>query len=252
MPRLWIMSDLHLESVPYPDAFQPSRPDFDIMVVAGDIWEGDCLSGFRKLREFAGDKPVVFVMGNHEHWNGEVSENIEEARLLAAEHQITLLDDEATEIGGVRFVGSTLWSDYRLGGDLPDPRAETAEQIDVEHDGGTHLITVGDAIELHRNSLAKLETLINGDGGRLPLVVVTHHAPHPECLPASARGTWSAGNSASDLSHLTDSGKATLWVHGHIHASIDMTRPGGTRILCNPAGPGFANVGFDEALVVEV
>jgi Icc-related predicted phosphoesterase len=252
MPKLWIFSDLHLESVPYPDAFEPSRPDFDILVAAGDIWEGDTLRGFRKLREFAGEKPIVFVMGNHEHWNGEISENLQMARLLAAEYQITPLDNEAAEIDGVRFVGGTLWSDYGLGGSLPDPRAETAEQIDVAHDGGTHLITVGDAIDLHRNSLTKLETLISEHAGDMPLVVVTHHAPHPDCLTPSMHGTWKAGNSASDLSHLTDSGKVDLWVHGHIHASIDMERPGGTRILCNPAGPRFANVSFDEGLIIDV
>jgi Icc-related predicted phosphoesterase len=86
----------------------------------------------------------------------------------------------------------------------------------------------------------------------MPLVVVTHHAPLPDCLTPAMRGAWKAGNSASDLSHLTDSGKAALWVHGHIHASKDITRPGGTRILCNPAGPRFFNPAFDEGLVVAV
>ncbi len=39
------------------------------------------------------------------------------------------------------------------------------------------------------------------------------------------RGTWGAANSASDLSPLTDSGRAALWVHGYIHNRIDMVRP---------------------------
>lgn len=51
---------------------------------------------------------------------------------------------------------------------------------------------------------------------------------------------------------LTDSGRVTLWVHGHLHHSIDMLRPSGTRILCNPAGPRFSNAAFDESLVVEL
>ncbi len=39
--RLWILSDLHLEAVPHPEAFRPIRPAFDVLVVAGDVWEGD-------------------------------------------------------------------------------------------------------------------------------------------------------------------------------------------------------------------
>lgn len=85
-----------------------------------------------------------------------------------------------------------------------------------------------------------------------PLVVVTHHAPHPLCLPAAHRAGWVAGNSASDLSHLTDGGRIALWVHGHVHHTVALSRPGGTRIVCNAAGPGFGNLQFREELVVEV
>jgi hypothetical protein len=38
MTRLWVLSDL-LEAVRYPEAFQPMRLDFDVLVAAGDIWE---------------------------------------------------------------------------------------------------------------------------------------------------------------------------------------------------------------------
>jgi Icc-related predicted phosphoesterase len=82
-----------------------------------------------------------------------------------------------------------------------------------------------------------------------PRVVVTHHAPHPLCLPAAHRSGWPAGNAASDLSALTDSGRIALWVHSHVHRSIDLVRPGGTRIVCNPAGPGCANGEFRDDLV---
>lgn len=82
--------------------------------------------------------------------------------------------------------------------------------------------------------------------------MVTHHAPHPDCLPPAARGKWAAGNSAPDLSHLTDAGGAALWVHGHLHVSQELARPGGTRIVCNAAGPSFANPTFRDNLVVEL
>jgi Icc-related predicted phosphoesterase len=84
-----------------------------------------------------------------------------------------------------------------------------------------------------------------------PAVVVTHHAPHPLCLPPAARSAWAAGISASDLSALIEGGRPALWVHGHIHARLDITHAG-TRIVYNAAGPGFTKPGFQEDWVIEV
>jgi len=68
--RLWVLSDLHRIAVRYPDAFQPVCPTFDVLVVAGDIWEGDTARGLGMVAKLAAGKPVVFVMGTSDHWNG--------------------------------------------------------------------------------------------------------------------------------------------------------------------------------------
>lgn len=253
LAKLWILSDLHLETLPYPENFRAEPPAFDVLVVAGDIWEADPGRACGVLRRLAGDKPIVFVMGNHEHWNGVVDEDLILAKALAARAGITLLDGGSAIHAGCRFLGTTLWSDYRLAGQL-DPATPTGESIEVAHDaaGGSHLLTIGDATALHRRAVAALSAGIAADDGALPLVVVTHHAPHPDCIAPNQRGSWNAGNSASDLTALTDTGRVRLWLHGHVHHSLDLTRPGGTRILCNPAGPGFANPAFDEACVVDL
>lgn len=248
--RIWALSDLHLETIPFPDAFRPSPPPFDVLVLAGDVWEGDSIRGMRVARRLAGDRDVVFVMGNHDHWNGEIEENVALARAAAREQGVVLLERDVATIGGVRFLGCTLWSDYALGGEV-DEMAATAEQVDVAHEGGTHLLTVADAKRLHARDRRWLE----GELGRewtQPTVVVTHHAPCRECVPPKSIGRWWAGNSASDLSALTDAGNVALWIHGHVHRRNDLARPGGTRIVCNPAGPKFSSPRFDEDLVLEI
>lgn len=251
MPKLWILSDLHLEADPNPEAFKPKPPEFDILVVAGDVWEGDCARGFRTAIELSTGKPVIFILGNHEFWNGVHHEELEVAKLLAQHSGVTLLENSGVEICGVHFIGGTLWADGRLG-DLEDqPRAETGEQIDIDHGSGTHLMTVGDMAKLHAKARLSLERLLPKSGEK-PVVVVTHHAPHPVCLPASKRNRWSAGRYASDLAHLTDNGRIDLWIHGHVHETVDLVRPGGTRIICNPAGPRFSNPSFQPNLIVEV
>lgn len=248
--KLWLLSDLHLETVPFPTAFNPKRPDFDVLLSAGDTWQGNIAGGFQFLRGLAGRKPIVAVLGNHEHFRGELNQNLAAARQAAKKFGVTLLEGDAVELDGCRFIGATLWSDYQLGGDV-DPASLTGETIEVRDEAGARAFAVADARRLHAEAVASLRSHLNA-ASPLPTVVVTHHAPLADCLPPPIRGKWIAGNSASDLSDLTDAGTVTLWVHGHIHASIDIQRSSGARVVCNPAGSLFSNTRFVEDLVLTV
>ncbi len=252
MPKLWIMSDLHLEAVPRPEVYRPRCAGFDVLIVAGDMQHGSARA-IATVARLAGSKPAVFVLGNHEPWHRELSAEQAVARRVAARHGVTLLDDGEATLAGVRFVGGTLWADGRLGGQDATPDQLTGELVHVAGDGGgTRLITSGDQAALHARTRGVIEAALAGPRDGRPVVVVTHHAPHLLCVPAAYRQHWVAGNSASDLSYLTDTGRVALWVHGHLHETVDLVRPGGTRILCNPAGPRFSNAAFKDDLVVEV
>ena len=251
MTRLWVLSDLHLEAVPHPEAFQPVRPEFDVLAVAGDVWEGDSDQALRIVADLAGGKPSVFVMGNHEPWNSELGQQRQRAARAAERYGVTLLDDSEAAIGELRFVGGTLWGDGRLAGRHATPNVATGERIVIGQGRGAHPITGKDQADLHRATCSMIEAAVAAEDPR-PLVVVTHHAPHPLCLPAAHRTGWIAGNSASDLSELLDTGRVALWVHGHIHDTIDLTHASGTRIVCNAAGPRFHNPAFREDWVIEI
>lgn len=248
--KLWILSDLHLETMPFPNAFRPEPPDFDVLVSAGDIWSGNVARGFEFLRSLAGAKPIVATLGNHEHFRAEIDEPIATARSAARNAGIVLLAGDAIDLDGVRFIGTTLWSDYKLSGEI-DYSLSTGEDIRVRHGNEERPFTARDAQQLHVAARNRLAHLIDQESA-LPRVVVTHHAPLPDCVAKADRGKWIAGNSASDLSQLADTGRVELWVHGHIHRTINMRRPAGTRILCNPAGTLFSNPSFDEHLIVEI
>lgn len=248
--KLWVISDLHCETVPFPGAFKPSPPDFDVLVCAGDTWSGSVEKGFAFLRALAGRKPIVTVLGNHEHWRSEVGVTAAAARRAAVAADIRLLEGDAVDLLGVRFIGATLWTDYELGGNVELQRP-TGEEIRVHGSDGERPFAVGDARQLHAEARERLGALLALDSP-LPRVVVTHHAPLADCVAPSDRGKWIAGNCASDISELTDTGRADLWVHGHIHQSVDLRRQAGTRILCNPAGALFSNPSFDERLTVEI
>ncbi|MFZ4685427.1 MAG: metallophosphoesterase [Hyphomonadaceae bacterium] len=113
--RLWILSDLHIESCRWklPDP----RPEYDVLIAAGDIFT-PASSGVDWLSRRARGKPVIYVPGNHEWYSpnhlNNVAQETERAELLAAERGIHWLNEGAVMIDGVRFLGATLWTDYRL------------------------------------------------------------------------------------------------------------------------------------------
>lgn len=114
-----ILSDLHNEIWRYePD---PSV-QADVVVLAGDIDLGtECIDWARQ----AFFCPVLYVPGNHEYYGGHLSET-REAIFTAAGGDFHVLEMTSIEIGGVRFLGATAWTDYSATGNRPlaewDPR----------------------------------------------------------------------------------------------------------------------------------
>jgi predicted phosphodiesterase len=107
--RLHILSDLHLESTPY---LLPNHLDCDVIVAAGDIGEGT--HGVEFLKSL--NKPVVYVLGNHEYYRrgqrAEMDDTLRDIRLAATGTQVHVLENDAAVINGVRFLGTTLWTNF--------------------------------------------------------------------------------------------------------------------------------------------
>ncbi len=242
MSRLWIFSDLHQDWADNAWDPAPHAPTFDIAIVAGDVhslltkaidWLGD---------RFAGAE-VIYVPGNHDFWwdGGDDrythADQIARGQDLAARRGIHLLSDDSLTLSGIRILGSTLWTDLRLGTwSLKDAVRSAGRsmndyrRIRRRASGHHKYVRPADLLALHRASRAWLDgRLAQPHAG--PTVVVTHHAPHPASLPAS--GFDLAHCYASNLSSLVDARQPDLWVHGHVHSRADY-RIGETRIVCNP------------------
>jgi Icc-related predicted phosphoesterase len=255
--RIQILSDLHV------DAGGLHRPQLvagvDVLVVAGDVCAG-IETGFTVLRHHVpAVTPIVMVAGNHEFYGFGLASELARARAGAAAHNIHFLENAAVVIGGVRFVGATLWTDYELFGLANRNNCMQAAQMGLNDHRLIGLTTGGsndrrfaplDALALHQQSRAYLDqTLAEPHDG--PTVVVTHHAPHEKSVAMRYNRSPLTGAFVSDLSPLIAAHQPALWVHGHTHTSFDY-RVGATQVVCNPAGYGTENPDFDPALVVEV
>jgi Icc-related predicted phosphoesterase len=251
--RLQIFSDVHLD---VRDVLEPRlAPDVDVVVVAGDLCEG-IDRGMRWLRAHLGpDVAIVMVAGNHEYFARVRSEEREAGRRAAAEHRVHFLDDAAAVIGGVRFLGSTLWADYDLyGAERREEMMAVARRRMMDHrrilEAPGRFIVPEESLALHWTARAFLtEHLAMSHEG--PTVVVTHHGPHPQSLAERYREDHLSAAFISDLSPLIERHQPALWVHGHTHVGLDY-RVGSTRVICNPHGYGDENPAFDPMLVVEV
>lgn len=253
--RIQVFSDLHVDVA-------SAKPitigaDVDAVIVAGDTCQG-AQEAFAHIRRIVPMRvPVVMPVGNHEYYGRCLPEEIAIARATAPAFGIHLLENDTAAIAGVRFVGCTLWTDYRLFGSANVPTAmRTAAQGLNDHRRITWSkqpwarFRPAEALLLHSHSRTFLQTVLQA-GHQGPTVAITHHAPHPRSLhPRYAKDLLSAAY-VSDLEDLIVAAAPALWVHGHVHTSFDYA-VGMTRVLCNPHGYGNENPDFDPGLVVEV
>ena len=113
--KIWILSDLHLE---YADLRRRLViPDADVCVMAGDLCRATATGVHWLAKDIAHAIPCVYVAGNHEFYKGSIKEGLEDGKAAAAGFPtVHLLENDQVVIDGVRFLGATLWTDFRIQG----------------------------------------------------------------------------------------------------------------------------------------
>ena len=232
--KLNLLSDLHLSC----GALDVPRNDADVVILAGDI---------ARPKEAASwalglAKPVLYVAGNHEFYGDRIGAAVVELKKLCAGTAIHVLDHDQVIIEGVRFLGTTLWTDFAI---WTDEARRTAAKQEAQrfmrdfsrihmNEPVPRLFTPDDAAALCRADVQWLESrLAEPHAG--PTVVITHHAPSPQSIHPRFAGSPLNGCFVSDLQHLIDDRRVQMWMHGHTHDSFD-DMLNGTRVVCNPRG----------------
>lgn len=252
--KLNILSDLHLGF----GAFDRPRNDADVVVLAGDI---------SRPREAAAwalrfEKPVLYILGNHEFYGSSIDGAAAELKRLCAGTHVRVLDSSEIVIGQVRFLGTTLWSDFELFGVGERKATAMAEARRLIRDfsriqlaeAANAVFSPEDSAALFKRHAGWLDERLDSahDGST---VVITHHAPsrksiHPRFVDSPLNACF-----VSDAERLIGADRAQLWIHGHTHDSFDYV-VNGTRVVCNPRGYAKAGVNenplFDPDLMIEV
>ena len=249
--RLLVYSDLHLEFTGALDHFRiPPALEFDAVVLAGDIHSHT--RGIEWAAQTFAGKPIIYVAGNHEFYGAHLHGLLVEMRKLARQCGVHFLEHDELVIGGVRFFGCTLWTDFALFGSgaaaaamraaancMPDFRVirtgashglpVRANQFETWHSGTLQPLDTVKLFNQARSWLAnKLAQPFPGS-----TVVVTHHLPSSASVAPRFQTDPVSAAFASRLDDLVM--QSDLWIHGHTHDSFDY-RLGKCRVVCNPRG----------------
>ena len=255
--RLQLLSDLHLET----EAFEPEpAPGAELLVLAGDI--DSYWGGLARFRDWP--VPVLFVAGNHEFDERELTHAWPALRERCTRLGMRLLECESTVLTDtagrrIRFVATTRWCDFDLFGAAQRERAMRAASYYMKIMRATRHGAPLDAIGVRAEALAcrawLSHELQRPKGAWDATVVITHFAPSFRSADpryGNQPGTASFCNADDALIPHAD-----LWIHGHLHCRFDYAvvhAGGSTRVVCNSRGHARKGeaLGHQPLLVLDV
>lgn len=245
--NIQVISDLHQEF----GYKEPSFDEADVAVIAGDVNLG--VKGIHWLKERFPKMPVIYVLGNHEYYKGSYPRTLKKILALAEDTHIHVLENRAVDVGGVRFHGATLWTDFSLYGDSKTYGVICQMKMNdykyIRRDPSYARLRSVDTYQIHKESVRWLEESL-GNATAATNVVVTHHAPSIKSLPPQEHGNPVSSAYASNLEELIVRHAPRYWVHGHIHTPTRYFI-GKTEVICNPHGYIDERYnGYEEELVI--
>ena len=219
--RIALMSDLHLSVQP----MSAPNVEADVVVIAGDLHRP--AGAIEWARQF-GNTPTLFVAGNHEFYGGDLVGTVHELRRQAEGSSVRVLEHDVWHHQGVRFLGCTLWSDYRLF-DSESQRQQGLQQASAMVRDFSRIRVAPDFDDLFTPAVAQLlfdrsvawleRQFASPHAG--PTVVITHFAPARGSIATQFVGSPLNACFVSDLEAQIQRWQPDLWLHGHVHDSCD-------------------------------
>lgn len=241
--RLAYMSDLHME---FGNPILPmNKNNADVLILAGDIFLArDFIDQNPKRRKLytkflthiSEQFPMVIIIaGNHEMYRWRDTEFNEHGSYLKILREaitpyrnIRFLENEHIDLGEVRFIGATLWTDFGNANPLIMEQARLGM-----NDYHTSRYTPHDTLLWHRESMEYIRKHVSS---HKKVVMISHMAPSFMSVHPMYQGDSLNSAYATELfEFISDHPQIVVWFHGHMHHTIDYVI-GNTRILTNPYG----------------
>ncbi len=249
MTKIRVMSDLHLDFQNYD--YVPE--DEDILVLAGDIAEG--IRGIAWIaRKIPGNIPVLYVLGNHEYYNQNMKVLPGTIQKIIDDEcpNVHLLDNNTFIFNDIKFIGSTLWTDYNLF-ESPEYCMRLAERsmndfVCIKKNNKHHLHPID-----CRTLFKKAKSFIYKELQNYSLknIVISHHAPSIRSSGFQFRNDFLTSAFASNLEEFILENNIKMWIHGHCHTRSNY-KIGNCDVICNPLGYPNENPSEYFPVILEV
>jgi len=276
--RIQLISDLHLEN--YPGFVPRAAPGVDILILAGDVGsyqagslleEDDFgLSRFSPRRPGAEWPRVFYIPGNHEFDSLDYDATYLKLRTSCEALGIEWLERETITIGSVRFIGTTLWSDFEALAKSKTTMAEQKDALEKAYRAANFYLSKNTTLKNGQPMLADdIRSLAHECQNWLhnalavpfagTTVTVTHFAPTLRSADPRYGITPGTAGFCNSLDHLLP--LSQIWMHGHLHCPNDFVvsgirdgKPFSCRVVANPRGypEKGEDKAFQETFVVEL
>lgn len=241
--RISLYSDLHLEFHRHREekVWQIPETNADVIILAGDIDVGDYGIKWAANQSQRLGTPIIYVTGNHEFYRQKYQDLLKDFKSVSRDFGVVFLENDQFVHKGVRFLGCTLWTDYRANTTMTQAKAmDECRWALADHT----LIRIGDkatfmpdnALRLHIQSLNWLKARFD-DEFEGKTVVVTHHCPsmntgvmHPGFPVNQITGAFH-----SNLDYLINRENMAAWFFGHTHFTCE-TEINGVLVASNQKG----------------
>lgn len=247
--KILILSDLHLEF----QEFRIPDTDADVIILAGDIHIG--AKGLLWAVREVSDRPILYILGNHEYYTQAYPQLIGQLKEKSDGTNIRILENDCFIFNDVTFLGCTLWTNFRLFGDPISAGYRAMQKMNdyrkIRVSPQYSRLRSRDTAMIHQKSFSWLQA--NFDRSKTSkIVAITHHAPSKKSVPSHYLQDLLTAAYASNLDDAIAKSSVNLWIHGHLHHSVDYCI-GNTRIVSNPRGyPQEFNPQFDPGFIVEI
>lgn len=240
--KVQLISDLHFEFMKdRGESFVEGLPVVgDVLVIAGDLIPARL--GLEKALGLFCNKfnKVLYIQGNHEFYGTPKSISDVEIREARAKYNnLHVLDEDVVDIGGQRFLGTTLW--FR--------RTNVSEDMKVFWSDFNHCPDLWQWVySKNQKALRFLEKeMQEGD------VIISHHLPSLACVHERYAKEDSNCYFVCEMDDLIQERNPAYWLFGHTHESMNVTI-GKSKLISNPSGyyPRMLNSNFKPDLVIEI
>lgn len=239
----------------------PVQKDTTVLL-AGDIHEVKKKNQYKEILSVFSEKfkNVILICGNHEYYTRSIFQVHDDLEIMVKDfNNVIFLDNKTTVIDGVHIIGSTLWTDfgkdvlcklqaqmqmndykYIRNGPRGIPYKRKLNIQDVEFMNYMSNIFIMDEVQ----RIQSLES-------EPKFIILTHHAPSMRSVPECFKGSKLNAAFANDMDSYMMTLPKCVWVHGHIHNSVDYM-VGNCHVISNPLGYGLERNDFNDSKYFEI